>query len=128
MSVWDDPSLSTGDYIKFENVGDSVVGDILDVSLHQWDDGSKSPKLVLDCNGEEKILTAGQVRLKAALAEERPEVGDKISIKFTELEKRSGGKTLKHFEVAVKKGGATAKPKAAEADPFADADKSDQPF
>ena len=128
MSVWDDPSLSTGDYIKFENVGDSVVGDILDVSLHQWDDGSKSPKLVLDCNGEEKILTAGQVRLKAALAEERPEVGDKISIKFTELEKRSGGKTLKHFEVAVKKGGATAQPKAAEADPFADADKSDQPF
>ena len=38
--------------------------------------------------GEERTITAGQVRLKAALVEQRPEVGDHIKVKFTQNEKR----------------------------------------
>jgi len=59
---------------------------------------------MLDTKDGEIALTAGQVRLKAALAEQRPEVGDTLTVKLTEIEKRAGGKTLKHFDVAVIKG------------------------
>lgn len=105
MSIWDDPSLSTGDYVKFENVGDEIVGTILDVSVHTWpEDGSKSPKLVIDTTDGERVLTAGQVQLKVKLAEARPEAGDRIKIVHTSVEKRSGGKTLKHFDVTVQRG------------------------
>jgi hypothetical protein len=90
-----------GDYIKFEEVGDSVSGIVLSVGAHRWDDGTVSPQIVLDTDEGEKTVTAGQVRLKAALAEKRPEVGDLLSITYTELEKRTGGKTLKHFDVKV---------------------------
>lgn len=99
-----------GDYIKFENVGDAVAGKVVSVGAHRWDDGSVSPQIILqtgerDENGEpvEKTVTAGQIRLKMALVEARPEVGDYLTIEFTHIEKRQGGKTLKHFDVNVSK-------------------------
>lgn len=101
-SIWDEPGMKVGgDYIKFENVGDSVTGTVTNIGAHRWDDGSVSPQLTLQTQDGEKTVTAGQVRLKAALAEKRPNVGDTITIKFTDLEKRAGGKTLKHFDVVV---------------------------
>jgi hypothetical protein len=90
-----------GDYIKFENVGDTVTGQVLSIGAHKWEDGSVSPQIVLSTAEGEKTLTAGQVRLKAALAEKRPNVGDTITITYSDLEKRAGGKTLKHFDVKV---------------------------
>lgn len=106
MSIWDDPEMKVNnDYIKFEAVGDSVRGTVLDVRAHRFDDGKVVPKLLLDVDGEEKTLTAGQTRLFAELAEKRPEAGDVISVRLTEIEKRSGGKTLKHFAVDIKRGG-----------------------
>lgn len=106
MSIWDDPEMKVGgDYIKFENVGDTITGTVLSVGAHRWDDGSVSPQVLLQTeDGEEKTITAGQIRLKAALAEKRPEVGDTLTVTYTELEKRAGGKTLKHFSVDVSKG------------------------
>ena len=102
MSIWDDPELRmSSDYVSFENVGDSVAGTVINVRAHRFDDGKVVPQLLLDVDGEEKTVTAGQVRLKAALAEKRPEPGDAISITLTEIEKRAGGKTLKHFDVKV---------------------------
>lgn len=115
MSIWDDPEMKVNDdYIKFESVGDAVTGKIIDIRAHRFDDGKVVPQLLLDVGGEEKTLTAGQVRLKAALTEKRPNVGDVLTVKLTEIEKRSGGKTLKHFDVQV--GGAStpaAEPAAA---------------
>ena len=109
-SIWDDPGMRVGgDYIKFEEVGDSVSGVVLSVGAHRWDDGTVSPQIVLETDDGEKTVTAGQVRLKAALAEKRPEVGDLLSITYTELEKRTGGKTLKHFDVKVAPAGKAAK-------------------
>ena len=112
MSIWDNPELkSGGDYFKFSEPGDSITGTVISIGVQQWEDGSKSPKITLTTeNGEEKIVTAGQVRLKLALVEQRPEIGDKIKITFTDVEKRAGGKTLKNFEVLVKKGNGSAKP------------------
>lgn len=114
MSIWDDPDLRVGgDYIKFDSVGDTVTGTVVAVRAHRWDDGSVCPQVILDVDGEEKTITAGQVRLKAALAEKRPDAGDTLTVTLVDIEKRAGGKTLKHFDVVVGRGGskpaATAK-------------------
>lgn len=111
MSIWDDPDLRmSSDYVSFENVGDSVAGTIINVRAHRFDDGKVVPQLLLDVDGEEKTVTAGQVRLKAALAEKRPEPGDLITITLTDIEKRAGGKTLKHFDVQIGAAARATKP------------------
>lgn len=121
-SVWDDPDLRVGgEFVKFENVGDSVSGTVNAVRAHRFDDGSVAPQILLSTDdGEERTVTAGQVRLKAELAAQRPEPGDHVTITFTEVEKRSGGKTLKHFKVEVNRGGKpTSTPQPAAAVPVA---------
>lgn len=123
MSVWDDPEIrSGGDFIKLENVGDTVSGTVSGIRAHRFDDGKVAPQVLLVTDdGEEKTLTAGQVRLKAVLAEQRPESGDHIKVTLTEIEKRAGGKTLKHFDVEVTRGNgvAPASPAPAAAAPAA---------
>lgn len=112
-SIWDDPDLRTNDsYVKFEKEGDRVSGNVIAIKKHRFDDGSVAPQILLfdDTDGEERTISAGQVRLKAALSEQRPEEGDHITIVYTRQERRAGGKTLKHFEVTVKRG-AAGKPK-----------------
>jgi hypothetical protein len=110
MSIWDDPELHVNDeFQKFEKVGDSITGTILTVRAHRFDNNSVAPQLLLRLDdGEEKTVTAGQVRLKAKLAELRPEAGDRITITLTEIEKRAGGKELKHFDVHATPGGGTS--------------------
>lgn len=115
MSVWDDPEMRTAsDYASFNEVGDTVSGTVTGVFAHRFDDGKVVPKIMLDTSDGEIALTAGQVRLKAELSEKRPEVGDTLTVTLTEIEKRAGGKTLKHFDVVVVKSGA---PKAKAAAP-----------
>jgi len=106
MSIWDDPTIRpTGEYVKFENVGDSVAGEVLAITVHTFEDGKRAPKLVIRTDsGEERTVTAGQMQLAAKLAEARPEAGDRIAIVHTGVERRSGGKTLKQFDVTVKRG------------------------
>lgn len=109
MSVWDDPEMRiASDYAKFEAIGDTVSGTVTGVYAHRFDDGKVVPKIMLDTADGEIALTAGQVRLKAALSEKRPEVGDNLTVTLTEIEKRAGGKTLKHFDVDVVKSGTPA--------------------
>lgn len=109
MSVWDDPEMRTAsDYASFNEVGDSVSGIVTGVFAHRFDDRKVVPKIMLDTADGEIALTAGQVRLKAELSEKRPEVGDTLTVTLTEIEKRAGGKTLKHFDVVVVKGGKPA--------------------
>lgn len=113
MSVWDDPELRTAsEYASFVDIGDSVSGVVTGVYAHRFDDGKVVPKIMLDTADGEIALTAGQVRLKAALSEKRPEVGDTLSVKLIDIEKRAGGKTLKHFDVSVIKGNGAPAPAA----------------
>ncbi len=109
MSVWDTPELQTSsEYVKFENVGDTVTGTVVNITAHKWDDGSVSPQILLQTVEGQQTVTAGQVRLKAMLAEKRPEVGDLLKITMTGVEKRAGGKTLKLWDVDVTHGGDSA--------------------
>lgn len=102
-NIWDEPDLKTGgEFIKFDAVGETASGVITSIRVHRWDDGKVDPQIYLTTDdGEERTLTAGQVRLKAALTEARPNIGDHLKVTLTQIEKRAGGKTLKHFEVAV---------------------------
>lgn len=111
-SIWDDPEIkASGDFIKFENVGESVSGTVTAIRAHRFDDGKVVPQvLMVTDEGEEKTMTAGQVRLKAELAELRPEAGDHLKVTFRELEKRAGGKTMKHFDVVLTRANAAALP------------------
>jgi hypothetical protein len=112
LDPWADPDFAIGgDYITFANIGDTVTGKVIAVRKHIWDDGSVSPQILLDVDGAEKTVTAGQVRLKAALAEKRPQPGQHVTITLTDIEKRAGGKTLKEFSVIV--GPVAAAPAAA---------------
>ncbi len=124
MSIWDDPELIVNDdFITFENVGDTAAGTVQSIRVKRWDDGKVSPEILLTTDdGTEKTLTAGQVKLKALLAEHRPEVGDHITVKLTDVEKRSGGKTLKHFSLDIKRAGTSpaASPAPAAAGPEVD--------
>lgn len=105
-SIWDDPEIRQGgEFIKLDNVGDEVAGTIQAVRRHRFDDGKVVPQLfLLTDGGEERTLTAGQVRLKALLAEQRPEAGDHIRVRLTQIEPRAGGKSLKHFDVEIRRG------------------------
>lgn len=104
-SIWDDPELQSGDnYFSFDNVGDTLQGRVEIIKRQVWADGSVSPQLFLtDPQGNDVILSAGQIRLKNELVAQRPAPGDDIWIRMTKVEPRGGGKTLKHFEVRVRR-------------------------
>lgn len=133
--IYDDPSLSTGDFLKLEKVGDGVTGELLAVSLHTWPDGDKCPKLVIrKDDGDEIIWTAGQIQAKALLKELRPRAGQRIKVELTQIEKRAGGKTLKHIDIKVAGNASTtpaAEPVAVAAgsneDPWASTSAGDEP-
>jgi len=115
-SIWEDPEFSAGgDFVKFENIGDTITGRITLIKAHRFDDGKVVPQISLDCNGEERTLTAGQIRLKAELVAQRPDVGDTLTVTLSDIEKRAGGKTLKHFAVDITRGGKAAPRPAAPA-------------
>lgn len=103
---WDDPEIApSSNFVKFSEVGDGVSGRITAIGKHRFDDGTPVPQLSMTTDsGEDVTLTAGQTRLKAALAEQRPRVGDHLAVRLSAIEKRAGGKTLKHFEVKVTRG------------------------
>jgi len=113
MSIWDDPELQTDEltYFKFERIGDTAAGTIKEIKRHTFDDGKSAAQLALvGADGSEFIVTAGQTRLRAAMKELRPEPGDWISIRLTHIEKRPGGRTLKHFDVQATRNGVPLAP------------------
>jgi len=117
MSIYD--QLPQGDYVKWEAVGDKLVGDVMATEIGQSLQGKPVPQLTIrDDEGTSTIVTCSQARLKAEIMKHKPEVGDRISIAYTGNEKREGGKTLKLFEVKVGKGQAKTKPVDTDEEPF----------
>jgi hypothetical protein len=106
MSFDYDKYATSGEYVKFEEVGDQAIGVIKDIREGRTFNGDPCPELVLeDDEGEERTVTAGQVRLKAALAEKRPQKGDKIRITYSGVGEAKPGKAPpKEFTVDVKQG------------------------
>ena len=95
-NIWDDEDVQPtgGDFVKFLNVGDSVIGTITAIRKQRFiaDNGEASyaPQLDLTTDdGEEVTLTAGQWQLKKLLVEKRPEVGQRIRVVHTGKSGRS---------------------------------------
>lgn len=104
MSIWDNSELlaDTANFVTFQNIGDKVSGVITGMGMKRWDDGKLTPQLTLRCDdGEERVLTAGQIRLKKALMDHRPEEGQHLTVTLSDVQTLPGGKNLKHFAVTV---------------------------
>lgn len=99
-----DQYKQTGDWITFHEPGDHIVGDITAIRAGTDFNGNPCPELIIrDDDGEERTLTAGQVMLKSALAEQAPAVGDRIRIVYTgHGEGKPGKAPPKLFDVALK--------------------------
>lgn len=94
MGFWDDPALKPagGDYVKFENPGDSVAGTIINLGVKTWQDGDKSARITLDLDsGGTCILTASNAHLQRLLWSAKPQLGDHIMVRFDGEEKAGGG-------------------------------------
>ena len=107
MSFDWDQFKQNGDFVRFENVGDQVVGTIKAIREGRDFNGNPCPELVLEVSdeGDEMTLTAGQVLLKSALAEQAPEVGNRIRIVYSGVGPAKPGKApAKEFTVEVKPG------------------------
>lgn len=116
MSEWDNaPAAPTGgNYAKWENVGDSVVGLVthVDVSGATTVKGEPCPLVIVALDsGDTVSISCSQAQLWAKMLDARPEVGDRLAVKLSGVDSRPNGHTLKEFDVEVK----SAAAKAAEA-------------
>lgn len=107
MSInWDNFKRTEGDYPdrwKPENPGDSISGRIAGIRVATMPDGNQYPSITLDTSSGQREVLASQSQLLQKMAAAQPSIGDTLTIRFTEIEKLNGGKTLKHFDVAVTK-------------------------
>lgn len=109
--IWDE-FQTTGDWITFNDVGDKVVGTVKAIRRGEDFNHKPCPELIIDVDNEgEKTLTAGQVMLKSALAEKRPQVGDRIAIVYSGVGEAKPGKApAKLFDVTTKTGTTSTAP------------------
>jgi hypothetical protein len=84
-----------------ETAGDKISGKIQAIRIATMPDGNQYPSLTLDVNGVQREVLASQSMLLQRLAALQPNLGDVITIEFTQMEKLAGGKTLKHFTITV---------------------------
>jgi hypothetical protein len=106
-----------GDYpepFKWEPVGVAIVGTITNIRKTNFD-GKDVPELYILTDDGERSVLCGQYSLLTQLLEKRPQIGDRIAIKYTAPKPLGGGKTAKVFEVAVgdKSDAAPSAPKTA---------------
>lgn len=99
-------ATTQGAWVKFENVGDQVIGVIKEVRDGRTFDGNPCPELVIeDEDGDERIITASQVKLGRIIVEKAPQAGNKIRITYSGVGDAMPGKAPpKLFEVDVKEG------------------------
>lgn len=108
QSVWDDPSIQSGNYYSFKNVpdGTTISGVILEIVTQSFTDNGVTKvvpvlKLRDDITGEECSLTAGAYKLKNELVEKRPAVGDHLKVTQVSSEPIGGGKFAKNWGVVI---------------------------
>lgn len=101
MSINWDNFKRTDDRWKPENPGDTITGVITAMRVATMPDGTDIPSInIRTAEGEREVLIS-QSQLLQKMAALQPKIGDNITIRFTDIEKLTGGKTLKKFEVSV---------------------------
>lgn len=108
------------DFIKFDEIGDSVAGTIMAIRVGKDFKGNPCPELVVRTDNGDKTVTAGQAKLKPELARLKPQVGDRIAIVYSaDGDAKPGQAPAKLFDVQVQKvdtaaAGASSGPSASE--------------
>jgi hypothetical protein len=110
MGFWD--KFGAGDRFKFNNPGDSIEGEILNLSATTFGGtADPTPVLLIRTTAGDREVTASQAVLCSKLAENSPEVGDRVKITYDGEDPRGarpGRNPAKLFTVIVKR--ATAPP------------------
>jgi len=104
MSFEWDEFKQTGEWITFKEIGDTAIGDIVSIRTGEDFNGKACPELIIkQDDGEHRTITAGQVMLKSELAEQAPQVGDRIRIVYSgNGEGKPGKAPAKLFDVAIR--------------------------
>lgn len=106
---------SSGGFVKFDAIGDEIVGRIVAIRTHTFKE-DKGPVPLIDLEpidgGEGSTLAVDKIDLRAKVAELEPQVGDLLAVKFVSKEQTPNG-TKKVFAVRHKVGERPAGP-----DPF----------
>lgn len=93
---------TSGNYFKFQQVGDSVTGLIQSIVEGSDYGGQPIPVLELETDEGEVTVSASQVMLRAELAAVQPEVGDEVTITFIDFgEAQPGRNPAKLFEIEI---------------------------
>lgn len=97
-----------GAFAKWVAIGDQVTGTLTRIEEEGGEtvQGDPCPELTIETeDGHEVQVTCSQARLWTRVAELDAEgallVGRHIEIELTDIEKRNGGRTLKHFRVEL---------------------------
>lgn len=92
-------------FVKFENVGDSFTGHVVNVREHLFPGNTDETALIdlVRSDGENFTLSCDKLDLKQKLADLEPWKGDKLRVTFTGTERTPNGNTMKVFEVQHKK-------------------------
>jgi hypothetical protein len=99
---WDDFS-SGGDFVKFENVGDTVTGTITAIRGGTDFNGNPCPVIDLDTADGARTVTCAQANLKAQIVAKRPTVGSSITITYAKQTKVEKG-MRKDFDIVITAG------------------------
>ena len=92
------------DIVAFDEPGATVTGKITFLQrLPSKFKPDPVPVLIIETDAGPKKIWASSIGLQRALASQKPQVGDKIRIKFDHEEDTGGGNPLKVFDVAVKR-------------------------
>ena len=92
-----------GDRWSPEEVDDQIVGTVTALKVEQGKAGDVPVVTLETDDGHKKEVWASPTMLKQALATEKPQVGDKLAIKLTELRQVGQPSPLKVFAVRVKR-------------------------
>lgn len=98
-----------GGFFKFDEIGDSIEGEVVVVQEGSDFKGKPCPELIIETSDGTRTVTAGQAMLKAALADKQPQKGDRVRISYSaDGEGKPGQAPAKLFDVVVEKAGAVA--------------------
>jgi len=107
------------DAFKFDTIGASIAGDIVNVRKAVFDDKAVPELWIATADGERSVL-CGQANLLTQLIELKPMVGDRIAIVYASQRKAKLG-MAKLFDVSLKRAdGSTVDPAPAPATSAAD--------
>jgi hypothetical protein len=92
----------SGSFVKFNEIGDKIRGEIVDIQEGRDFNGNPAPMLVIHTDEGERRWTVGQAYPQRRLAEIQPQIGWEIEACYEgDTEGRPGQNPAKRIEIKV---------------------------